>query len=129
MKLFTVSHCSIPSTHRSFFGQWLVCIRLCVFNSYCAHGYRWLKKLSLVSTLPIGRVSFLFTTCLRESFYDSQSNGVSFFVVDITAVDGIGYEHYMLVKFAIMPRLIAEAEAKAGVINKAKKTRQLIWAD
>ena len=73
--------------------------------------------------------SFLFTTCLRESFYDSQSNGVSFFVVDITAVDGIGYEHYMLVKFAIMPRLIAEAEAKAGVINKAKKTRQLIWAD
>ena len=45
---------------------------------------------------------------------------LSFFVVDITAVDGIGYEHYMLVKFAIMPRLIAEAEATAEAINKAK---------
>jgi hypothetical protein len=56
-------------------------------------------------------------------------DGLSFFVFGITAVDGIGYEHYMLVKFAIVPRLIAEAEAKAEVINKAKKTRQLIWAD
>ena len=54
---------------------------------------------------------------------------LSFFVVDITAVDGIGYEHYMLVKFAIMPRLIAEAEAKAEAIDKAKKTRQDLCAD
>jgi hypothetical protein len=56
-------------------------------------------------------------------------DGLSFFVVDITAVDGIGYEHYMLVKFAILPRLIAEAEAKAEVIDKAKKTRQHLCAD
>ena len=54
---------------------------------------------------------------------------LSFFVVDITAVDGIGYEHYMLAKFAITPRLIAEAEAKAAVIDKAKKTRQDRCAD
>jgi hypothetical protein len=54
---------------------------------------------------------------------------LSFFVVDITAVDGIGYEHYMLVKFAIMPRLIAEAEAKAEAINKAKILREDLFAD
>jgi hypothetical protein len=35
----------------------------------------------------------------------------------------------MLAKFAIMPRLIAEAEAKAEAINKAKKTREDLFAD
>ncbi len=54
---------------------------------------------------------------------------LSFFVFDTTAVHGIGYEHYTLVKFAIVPRLIAEAEAKAEVIDKAKKTRQHLCAD
>ena len=53
---------------------------------------------------------------------------ITFFVVDITAVDGIGFEHYKLIKFSILPRLLAEAEAKAYVIDNVKKARQLTWA-